>query len=400
MNIRRMVSTACSILLCMIILCSCSSQGDSVPDEKSGRTEPDTAFDSVMRENAEKVVQCYDHILKEKQQGGVMSVDVMKEVLKSLGKAGYAAVDVDNQVDMVNSDQAESFCRQVEQKKEADLIIVAVRYSGDFIYYNFTAKDGKVEVSRNSILWNNGEPKFQFQENYSAHTWVYTKEGYLFFEKYHPGGYDGPDGHTAIRVGALDEKCREMNRKYIRIIGYGVNNMFITDWSEADYESLDFYDMYECLYPIDMGQPFPYEIDYVGKYYDISRAEFEKIIMDYFQIDSVNLQQKTHYNADSQTYRYRTRGIHDCGYTMNIPYPEVVSMEEQEDGTIKLKVNAVWPHKNLECAFAHEVVIRPLSDGRFQYVSNHVIPSGHNVSTIWYRNRMTDEEWQQRYGSS
>ena len=88
----------------------------------------------------------------------------------------------------------------------------------------------------------------------------------------------------------------------------------------------------------------------------------------------------------------------DFGSTPDIPYPEVVSYEEQEDGTIKLVVDAVWPDRNMEKAYSHEVVVRPLDGGRFQYVSNHVIDSKDNAEPVWYRERLSDEKWKDYYG--
>lgn len=88
----------------------------------------------------------------------------------------------------------------------------------------------------------------------------------------------------------------------------------------------------------------------------------------------------------------------DFAPTPYSPYPEVISYEENRDGTIKLTVNAVWTEGNLENAFCHEVIIRPLENGDFQYVSNHVIPSEDNVEVTWYTERLSDDKWQEYYG--
>ena len=61
--------------------------------------------------------------------------------------------------------------------------------------------------------------------------------------------YDGPPGYTAVRVKSLEEECRELNRRYILPIGYGANNMFLTDWKEENFGELDFYDLFQLLYP-------------------------------------------------------------------------------------------------------------------------------------------------------
>ncbi len=80
-----------------------------------------------------------------------------------------------------------------------------------------------------------------------------------------------------------------------------------------------------------------------------------------------------------------------------MPYPEVAACEENPDGTIRLTVNAVWPKEHLARAFSHEVVIRLLEDGSFQYVSNHVIPSEKNEPVV-LQTGWSDEQWEEYYG--
>ena len=50
-------------------------------------------------------------------------------------------------------------------------------------------------------------------------------------------------------------------------------------------------------------------------------------------------------------------------------------------------MEAVWPIENMDKAFSHEVVVRVLEDGGFQYVSNRVIPDEDNAEPTWYTER-------------
>ena len=79
--------------------------------------------------------------------------------------------------------------------------------------------------------------------------------------------------------------------------------------------------------------------------------------------------------------------FNDWASSPNNPYPEVTACERQEDGTWKLTVNAVWPIENMDKAFSHEVVVRVLEDGGFQYVSNRVIQDEDNAEPTWYTER-------------
>ena len=66
-------------------------------------------------------------------------------------------------------------------------------------------------------------------------------------EEYHPAGYDGPSGYRAFRVVPLNKKCRELNRKYILPFGYTLNKLFTSNWSEKNYDGINFYDVFDRL---------------------------------------------------------------------------------------------------------------------------------------------------------
>ena len=136
-----------------------------------------------------------------------------------------------------------------------------------------------------------------------------------------------------------------------------------------------------------------------GKTYEIPKESFEAIFQKYFNISAEILQTGTVFHTETQTYRYRTRGIvYDFAPTPYIPYPEVVSYIENQDGTITLEVNAVWPQKELDQAFCHSVTIRLLDKDRFQYVSNYVSRS--EIEVTWYTERLLDEKWEECYGDN
>jgi len=289
------------------------------------------------------------------------------------------------------------FVSSVENKKEGEVTIFCVQNRGGFIRYDLQTNDGKVQVLRSYLTWNGSKGETEEIEAYPAYIWNYSEEGYLFFEQFHKSGFDEPSSHTAIRVQPLDEKCRELNRKYLMTIGYNLNNLFTANWSEGDFQELNLYDLYESLHQMKKGQPITKSFLEEGVTYEIPKSEFEDVFQTYFRIDSRSLQQRTVYHENTETYQYRTRGVYDYASTSDIPYPEVIAYEENQDGTIKLRVNAVWPKENLGKAFCHEVVIRTLENGGFQFVSNNVIPSDDNVAVTWYTERLTDEKWQENY---
>ncbi len=334
------------------------------------------------------------------------SLERMRTIVTRLGENGYVAVDSENQIDMTRAEQVIQFVEKVNDREEADLTIVVVSDLGRFKRFDLQTEAGKVSVVQNYYQYESGQMKNKGICRYYADLWEYTEDGYLMFsgvcfsEELYALTLSGTEEHVALRVQPLDEKCRELNRKYILPVGYGQNNMFLVDWSEEDFGELDFYDVFDIFYPKVKGTSIPYVIDNnleVGAVYQISREEFESVIMTYFHIDSKTLQSVTVYDSGAGVYEYKPRGFYEVEYP-EYPYPEVVEFMENSDGTITLTVNVVFPYAGIAKVYAHEVVVRPLEGGGVRYVSNRVVPSKDNYEETWHRDRLTKEEWEEIYG--
>lgn len=331
----------------------------------------------------------------------------IKRVIQRLEEQGYAAIDSKNQINMVCADQAIDFCQAVEEKRQDDFMLTVISDTFQWIIYDFHCADGAVTVARNIYQYEDGDMQLEDSAVYTASDWKYTAEGYIMFsgswysEAYYLFALSDMQEKVALRVLPLDEKCRALNEAYMMPIGYVKNNMFLVDWSENDFSSLDFYDLFDISYRQIYGKEVPYEPSDnlgVGTVYQIPKEEFEHIMMAYLNIDSETLQQKTLYHADTKTYEYRPRGFYETEYPEH-PYPEVVDYTENADGTITLLVNVVFPYEGLSKVFSHEVVVRPLENGGVQYISNHVIPSEDNIEESWYKPRLTLAEWAEGYGA-
>ena len=334
------------------------------------------------------------------------SLGMMRNMIEELGKRGYAAVDSENQVDMVNPELVLRFCEAVEAAERAKLTIVVPACSGSFTKYDFETEKGDVYIVRGYYQYENGHMQNRSTAIYSADAWQYTEEGYLMFEGsyYTAESYvlvfsDEPE-YAAFRAAPLEEKCRELNRKYILPVGYQMNKLFMTNWSEEDFAGIDFYDLFDVLYEEASGQSNPYQMDAnpnVGTIYHIPAEEFEGVIMQYFKLDQETLRSRTTYLPQEKAYEYRPRGFYELGYT-NIPYPEVVDYEEKPDGTLELIVNVVFPYEKTAKAYSHKVVVRPLQDGGFQYVSNENLTPEEDYRIWWYSERLSEDAWKKTYG--
>lgn len=336
------------------------------------------------------------------------SLEILQHIVSGLGEMGYVAVDSGNQVDMEGAGQTEGFCRAVETGKSARLTVIVVMISG-FRKFDMQTAGGSITVVRSYYQYGpDGAFRNRSTVSYPASWWEYTEEGYLIFE----GSYLTEENyvltcsetreHTALRVLPLEEKCREWNRKYILPVGYGQNNLFLTDWSEDDFGETDFYDLFDILYPLLYGQPVPYTAEGhagLGITWQVPENVFEGVIQTYFRIDRETLRLKTTYIPETASYLYRPRGFYETE-SPNIPWPEVVSCTENQDGTIELTVNAVYPNGNTSRAYTHRTVIRPQDDGTFQYVSNRMLSPEEDCDIRWHSGRMTEEEWREAYGAA
>ena len=359
------------------------------------------------KENEEEIINTCLHLYENAaEENKIADLEVVRSIVNQFGENGYSAVDSKNQVDMTQADQVVEFCEIVETQGEAEITIIEVGYSGGFIKYDLNTKDGKVNVVNTCYKYENGNMQREATISYQAENWSYTKEGYLMFsgvwfsEELYLLTLSGAEEHTALRVQPLDETYRELSRKYLLSIGFEQNNMFLVDWSEDDFGELNFYDMFDLLYPKVYGTNIPYVADDnlgVGAVYQIPKDDFERVILPYFDIDSETLQSKTIYNAEDKTYEYKPRGFEEVEYP-EYPYSEVIGFTENGDGTLTLTANVVFPYVGDSKVYAHEVVVRPLENGGVQYVSNRIIPSEDNCEETWHTPRLTAKEWDEIYG--
>lgn len=360
-------------------------------------------------DDAVSIAAIYRDIYDEAVETNTLSsLETLRRIVARLGENGYVAVDSENQVDMAGAEQVIEFCKAVDEKKSAMLTIIVIKDFG-FRKFDLKTEDGNVNIVRGYYQYDqDGCLQNRSTVSYPADIWQYTEEGYILFE----GSYfsdenyvltlsDTPE-HTALRVLPLDEKCRELNRKYILPVGYEQNNIFLTDWNEEDIGELDFYDIFDNFYPILYGQSVPYVADEslaVGAVYQIPEEIFENVIMTHFNVNKEALRRETTYNPEKAAYEYRPRGFYEVEYP-DIPYPEVVSYTENQDGTITLIVNAVYPNGNTSMAYSHKTVIRPLEEDCFQYVSNQMMNLIDEHDIWWHSNRLTKEEWIEIYGGT
>lgn len=382
----------CMLLLVgiAILLCSCSNK-NAVADAERTVIDFNISDENQFIADLDDIYSsCQDMKCKTEEE----KLNQTRTVIESMGSKGYIAVDVENQINMANAENAEMFLSEVAENRDAGCTILQVMYDKSFVRFDFKSGGNNVMIIRQFYVWENNCFVEKNEENYKAYTWKYT-DGYLFFERYRMGGYDGDSAYTALRVEPLDEKLRVLNRKYIKTIGYDSNNLFTTNWDESDMNKINYYDIYEALYKMKYGMSSPYSDE--GVTYMIEGKLYEKVFQEYLPVSTDVLQHVNVYDVSRQMYQYRTRGMFDHSVTPLVPFPEVVDAEYNADGTITLIVNAVSEKDESGRLFTHKVTIKEKENDGFEYVSNDVLTMG-KEGIYWYRDRLSDKEWQEHYG--
>jgi len=382
----------CMLLLVgiAILLCSCSNKNAATDAERTVIDFSISDEDRFIVDLADIYSSCQDMKCETEED----KLNQTKAVIEQMGSKGYIAVDVENQINMANAENAEMFLSEVAENRDAGCTIMQVMYDKSFVRFDFKSGGNNVMITRRFYVWENNCFVEKNEENYKAYTWKYT-DGYLFFERYRMGGYDGDSAYTALRVEPLDEKLRVLNRKYIKTIGYDSNNLFTTNWDESDMNKINYYDIYEALYKMKYGMSSPYSDE--GVTYMIEGKLYEKVFQEYLPVSTDVLQHVNVYDVSRQMYQYRTRGMFDHSVTPLVPFPEVVDAEYNADGTITLIVNAVSEKDESGRLFTHKVAIKEKENDGFEYVSNDVLTMN-KEGIYWYRDRLSDKEWQEYYG--
>lgn len=399
------------IILCTFLQLSLAGCGQN-NTESHPSTEPTPLTEAESPEEPENLVQLYQEIYEEAMLSEASEnpepLTIVQEITRRLGENSITAIDSENQVDMVNSTQMEAFITALESKESAALTVLVVSAYDRFTAYDLHAKEGLLEAVKTYYQYENGSFEAKSAVSFPADSWQYTDEGYFIFtgKSFSTESLvltmSDEEEFLAWRVTPLDAQCREWNRRYVLPTGYGKNNLFLTDWNENDYGTLDFYDIFDKFYSTVNDYPIPYtasENAAVGAVYQIPEEEFENVVSLHFAIDRDVLRAKTSYLEAVGAYEYRPRGFYEVEYP-NLPYPEVISGTENDDGTLTLLVNAVYPNAETSRAFTHELVVRPDGQDGFQYVSNKVLRTEKDYDTNWHTDRLTEEEWENVYGGS
>lgn len=361
---------ACLIALCLL-LCACGAPGAGQERDIQKRCRQIVSLYRDLYDSAQKEPAADRW---EEQTLSQQSIDAIESRLLERG------LDViDSSADcpgyFVNAEHFRQFWDSVQRDEKASQEVIAIRDSGALSYRLLTHQDGTTYVySLVYSLAGDEDPDYEMHQVYGAEL---TEQG-NFYYRINPEDDCHYANYTLIRLQKPDQELWELYSKYILAGGYTATNIFLTDWTEDDFSPLCFNDLWEYVYRYRTGTQFWPD----GCAYDKSRncylipaAEFESAVLPFFKLDAQTLRQLADYDAQTDSYPWRQVESND--YAFYLSYytiePEVTACRTNADGTLALTVEARSTDLGIDCLFSHEVTVRPMEDGGFQFVGNRVL---------------------------
>lgn len=287
------------------------------------------------------------------------SEEQVKEVVRILGKNGVTSVAED--VNMENPEAIKEFYSSYLNKKDAMFTVFEVNSDGLIGVITFVCRQDKLQTYYVGVGWKEGGiPELRDTLVSNVAEIKLTEKGYFIY------AYETVIAHASLRqywrIAPLSDECRELTEKYISGLSYVNYNMLVTNWDSSNVEDILMPCMFEDIYRIHTGENLR-----VGGNDGISAEIYEEIMTTYFPVSIEQLRENCGYDEGSNSYQYEM--IFASPYP---PFGEVVDYRENADGTITLFVDGVWADYNSDYAFTNQIVILPLENGRFRYLSNSI----------------------------
>lgn len=299
----------------------------------------------------------------------IADVEMMES---SLIKEGFATVDSDPVYPayLANTDGVKAFAAGADT-----MTVLKVQENGDFAHMFFAR--GEEDFLILTELTRNERNEFYVSEC-TALPLYETKlaEWDTFYYRCYPANDPHYIDYSYFRLTPVDRELYDLTRKYVLPVGYRMVNLFLCDWQENDFTDLNINDVFEYLYEIRTGTPFPWQ-EYSSQKQNgtllIPSGMFEETVLAFFDLSREALRSAAHYDGQMDAYPWRPMHGDDLtAWELPVCEPEVTECKENSDGTLLLTVQVASPEQKTNALFTHEVTVRPLQNGSFQYVGNQV----------------------------
>lgn len=287
------------------------------------------------------------------------SSEQRREVVEALGKKGLTSVE--EETNMQNWGNLEQFYEKYLSGQESMVTVYEVQRDGLIGSMTFLYRNDRLQSYYVGIRWKEqGVPDIQGTSVSDIDEIKLTEKGYFIY------AYKNVIAHASLRqywrTTPLSDECRKLTEKYISGLSYVNYNVLVTNWDSSNVEDILMPCMFEDIYRIYTGENLC-----VNGSDGIPANIYEEIMTTCFPVSVEQLRKKCGYDTAKNSYTYEM--IYASPYP---PFGEVVDYKKQEDGTIILYVDGVWADYNSDYAFTNEVVVQPLENGKFRYLSNSI----------------------------
>lgn len=267
------------------------------------------------------------------------------------------------------------FAARLARGEDAQLELLRVTEGKNLSYMRFACEDGTPRYSCMRYACSGGAGAAESFETHEILDWELTDRGNFYFQLYPAGDRHYAD-YSRLRLEKPDSALYAMTRRYILPVGYKAVNLFLCDWREGNFGVVSFNDLYDACYFLRCGEqadPDAYAAGEDGYSRQIPAEEFEAALMPYFPVSQGELQQLARYDAEEDCYPWKPFLTNDAvWYFFPFLEPEVTACRENKDGTLTLTVDVGSADLKTDRLFSHELTVRELDGGQFQYVGNRV----------------------------
>lgn len=286
------------------------------------------------------------------------SDQLRKDVVKQLGEQGLVSVSDD--VNMENYQKMEDFYSAYLSGRDAMVTVFSIQIEGNIGALTFIHRNNKIQSYYVTVGWREGGiPELKNFGLNDLEEIRLTEKGYFIYTNTVTIAHGNLREY--YRVKPLSDECRELTRKYIYGLSFVNYNMLVTNWDTGNVEEILMPRMFEDIYRIYTNEPFRTEGGLIP-------AEiYERVMTTCFPVSVEQVREYCGYHADADGYEYEMIFARQFP-----PFGEVVDYKQNEDGTITLYVDGVWPDYNSDYAFTNQIVVQPFPDGTFRYLSNTI----------------------------
>lgn len=351
-----------------------------------------------MKAEAEAALSCCRDVYQAADKGtasnAVLSDASIRELTAELGRNGYSAVDFFGSTDMQNAQAIIDFGNAINAGMDAQAVYYIVHSNGSIHANNIIYRDGIANTVTVSVKWDDDmQPRVYSSGQHPIATIKYTAKGWLILSRdTGDGGLDwaaNGNAYTFVRVAPYGDDKRQLAARYLGELPYSGSNLFTVSWDSSNYGLLDLNSIFISLYSRYYGtSPLTNDnMQMITGFQPVSGTglhtvpyeQFETVISNYINIDSDTIRWLA---DDSDKYGgYLILGSRQEYYnniTPKVPSPEITEYWSNSDGSITMKIDAVYPGYNTDCAFTHELTVMDTEDG-FKYISNYVYDSESNI---------------------